>query len=169
MNIAQEEILDLVNEDDEVIGNIPRNEAYEKGLHNFRVINCFIKNKDGKLWIPRRQNNKRLFPSALDVSVGGHVSSGETYEEGFIKEAQEELNLDVTKIPYKVLGRLNHKNDGVSASMMVYEIESDDVPNYNKEDFTEYYWLTPQEIFQRLVSGDISKEDLPKLLNIFYK
>ena len=168
MNAPQEEILDLVNEQDEVIGNMPRSEVHAKRLHNHRFINCFIKNSEGRLWIPRRQKNKKLFPSALDFSVGGHVSSGETYEEAFIREAMEELNLDVTKIPYKILGKLNKPNDGVSAFMIVYEIESNDVPNYNKEDFTEYYWLTPQEILERLDSGDISKEDLPRLLKKFY-
>lgn len=169
MTISQEEILDLVNENDEIIGNMPRNEVHAKKIHNYRVINCFIKNDEGKLWIPRRQKNKRLFPSALDISVGGHVSSGETYEEAFVKEAREELNIDVTKIPYKILGKLNKLSDGVSAFMTVYEIESNDVPNYNPEDFTEYYWLTPKEIFERLSAGDISKDDLPRLLNKFYK
>ena len=52
MTTQTEEILDLVNENDEIIGNMPRSEVYAKNLNNFRVINCFIKNKEGKLWIP---------------------------------------------------------------------------------------------------------------------
>lgn len=166
--MQQEEILDLVNENDEVIGNMPRNEVHAQKLHNYRVINCFIKNSEGKLWIPRRQAHKRLFPLALDVSCGGHVSSGETYEEAFAKEMSEELNIDISKTSYKEIGICNPHNDGVSAFMRVYEIESDEAPNYNPEDFTEYYWLTPQEIMDRLSSGDISKDDLPRLLKKFY-
>jgi hypothetical protein len=47
--MQQDEILDLVNEDDVVVGSLPRGEVYEKGLNNFRVINCFVKNKEGLL------------------------------------------------------------------------------------------------------------------------
>lgn len=168
MNTPQEEVLDLVNEHDEVIDAMPRNEVYAKDLHNFRVINCFIKNSDGKLWIPRRQSHKRLFPNCLDVSCGGHVSSGETYEEAFQKEMMEELSIDIMTTPYTELGICTPHQDGTSAFMHVYEIESDIAPNYNPEDFTGYEWLTPREVLTKLELGDKSKEDLPKLIQKFY-
>lgn len=167
MTTQTEEILDLVNEKDEIIGSMPRSEVYAKNLNNFRVINCFIKNSEGKLWVPRRQANKRLFPNALDVSCGGHVSSGETYEVAFAKEMSEELNINISKTTYKILGTMTPK-DGASAFMTVYEIESDVVPNYNPDDFISYEWLTPEEVMGKLADGDISKDDLPKILKRFY-
>jgi isopentenyldiphosphate isomerase len=109
-----EEILDLVNENDEVIGSMERSEVYVRGLSNFRVINVFLKNSDGKLFVPRRQLTKRLFPGALDVSCGGHVSSGETYLEACTKELGEELNIDFTKVSYRILGTMNPHHDEVS-------------------------------------------------------
>jgi isopentenyl-diphosphate delta-isomerase len=163
-----EEMLDLVNDQDEVIGVMERNEVYARGLHNFRVINAFVRRSDGALFIPRRQSNKRLFPNALDVSVGGHVSSGETYLEAFRKEACEELNLDIDAVSYRVLGTMNPATDGVSAFMTVYEIFLDDTPQYNTEDFSYHLWLTPFQVFQQLEGGDTSKDDLPKLLKRFY-
>jgi isopentenyl-diphosphate delta-isomerase len=168
MNQPSEEILDLVNEHDEVIGSMPRSEVYAKQLKNFRVINCFIRNSDGKLWIPRRQSHKKIFPNALDVSCGGHVSSVETYEEAFAKEMSEELNMNIANYPYKVLGTMNPYTDSVAAFMTVYEIQSDDAPDYNHDDFSEYYWLTPEEVMKRLENGDTSKSDLPPLLKKFY-
>ena len=163
-----EEILDLVNEKDEVIGTMPRSEVYSQGLHNIRVVNCFIKNGDGKLWIPRRTSHKKIFPSALDFSAGGHVESKETYEEAFIKEAGEELNIDVTKTKYTILGTMNPHADNVGAFMTVYELESDEVPNFNSNDFTEYYWLTPLDLLQKLESGDPAKTDILPVLKKFY-
>jgi isopentenyldiphosphate isomerase len=163
-----EEILDLVNENDEVVEQKGRTEVHANQLTNYRVINCFIKRSDGKLWIPRRQSNKRLFPNCLDVSCGGHVSSGETYEEAFAKEMMEELNIDVTKTPYKELGTCRPHLDGTSAFMHVYEIESDEAPQYNPEDFTGYEWLSPLEVLTKLEAGDKSKDDLPRLIRKFY-
>jgi isopentenyldiphosphate isomerase len=162
-----EEILDLVDENDEVINSKLRSQVYAEGLNNFRVVNAFVVNSEGKIWIPRRAANKRLFPLGLDMSMGGHVSSGESYEQAFGRELEEELGLKDEDTPHLLLGHLSPK-DGVSAFMNVYEIKSDSVPDFNKNDFIEYYWLTPTELLEKLAGGDKSKDDLPKLVKKFY-
>jgi isopentenyl-diphosphate delta-isomerase len=81
-----DEILDLVDENDIVVASRPRSEIYAENLHNFRVINAFLVNGNGEIWTPRRTAHKRIFPLALDMSVGGHVESGETYDEAFARE-----------------------------------------------------------------------------------
>lgn len=167
MNI-DDEYLDLVDENDQVIGKKRRSEVYAENLSNFRVINAFVVNQKGEIWIPRRAANKRIFPLCLDMSVGGHVESGETYEQTLKREAQEELNIDTDKIVVKLLGHLTPRKDNVSAFMSVYEIKLDEAPNYNKNDFIEYFWLTPKAFFERLVQGDKAKSDLPKLIELFY-
>jgi len=163
-----DEYLDLVDENDRVIGKKKRSDVYAEGLSNFRVINAFVINSRGELWIPRRAADKRIFPLCLDMSVGGHVESGEGYDESFKRETQEELNLDVSAVPVRPLGHLTPQRDGVSAFMQVYEIKMEETPDYNKNDFTEYFWLTPHALFERLARGDTAKSDLPKLVKIFY-
>ena len=37
-----------------------------------------------------------------------------------------------------------------------------------KKDFVEYYWLTPQEVLNKIDEGDKAKDDLPKLVKLFY-
>lgn len=165
---SSQEILDLVNENDEVIGQIQRGAAYAQGVTNFRVIDAFIRNSEGKLFIPRRHKGKKLFPNRLDTSIGGHVESEESYEDAFKKEAMEELNLDITKVSYKILGKMAPHEDGTAAFITVYEIESDETPNYNRDDFGEHYWLTPQEILNRIEDGDTAKGNLLKILKKFY-
>ncbi|MBI5003628.1 NUDIX domain-containing protein [Candidatus Kaiserbacteria bacterium] len=164
----QDEYLDLVNENDEIIGTKLRSEVYADHLSNFRVINVFVVNSRGELWIPRRTANKRMFPLCLDMSTGGHVESGETYDQAFKRETQEELNIDTDKFPNRLLGHLTPAKDNVSAFMQVYEIKTDEAPKYNPEDFTEYFWLTPNDFFKRLVEGEKTKGDLPTLVRHFY-
>ena len=60
-----DEYLDLVNIQDEIIGKKSRSIVYAEGLSNFRVVNAFLVNTQGQLWIPRRSLNKRLFPGGL--------------------------------------------------------------------------------------------------------
>ena len=44
-----EEYLDLVDENDQVIGRMEIDELHEKGLRNFRAANLFIVNSKGEL------------------------------------------------------------------------------------------------------------------------
>lgn len=165
---ALDEYLDLVTEKDEVIGRKLRSEVYAENLSNFRVVNAFVINDAGKLWIPRRAADKRLFPLGLDMSMGGHVESGETYDFAFKRELAEELNINADENGYRILGTLNPHENGTSAFMTVYEIKTNTTPKYNPNDFVESFWLTPQEVLDRLAAGDKSKEDLPRLIRHFY-
>ncbi|MEK7569866.1 MAG: NUDIX domain-containing protein [Patescibacteria group bacterium] len=162
-----DEILDLVDSNDIVVGQKTRSEVYEQELSNFRVINVFVVNDRGELWIPRRTAQKRIFPLHLDVSVGGHVESGENYEDAFHREVLEEINIDTRITPYKLLGKLT-PTDGISAFMQVYEIKKNSAPRYNQEDFIEYFWLKPQALMQKIAKGEKVKSDLPKLIQMFY-
>ena len=92
--------------------------------------------------------------------VGGHVSADEDYETAFIRQTQEELNIDITKVHYKRVARLTPRENRTSAFMWVYILYSDIAPTYNENDFVEYYWLTPDELLERLDGHDIGKSDL---------
>lgn len=159
-----DEILDLVSTDDIVIGQLPRSEVYAQKLSNFRVVNAFVINDKGQLWIPRRTNTKRIFPLCLDASMGGHVASGETYQQAFERELYEELGLDTKNITYKMIGKLNPHDHNTSAFMQVYLIHLNQVDAYNTKDFCEFFWLTPQECIEKLNSSDVGKGDLLKII-----
>lgn len=160
------EWLDVVNEHDEVVDTVTREDAYARGL-TVRVINAFLINQSGQLWIPRRTAHKRLFPGCLDLSVGGHVEHGETYEQAFRRETQEELNLTVDDLPWQQIARLGPR-DGLSAFMHVYELRRDDPPAFNPDDFSSAEWLTPAELLRRIEQGDPAKGDLKRLVQLSY-
>ena len=101
-----DEFLDLVDENDNVVGKERRSEVYSKHLSNFRVVNAFIVNSKKEIWLPRRTADKIIFPLCLDMSVGGHVESGESYEDALKREAKEELNIDTDKAIVRLLGHL---------------------------------------------------------------
>jgi isopentenyldiphosphate isomerase len=163
----KEEYLDLVDQDDNVIGRKLRSEVYAEGLLNFRAAHVFLVNSEGKLWIPRRTAHKTLLPLALDYSAAGHVESGESYEEAFARETMEELNIDVLKVTHRLLGHFTPK-DGVKIFQQVYEIKSDETPKYNLDDFIEAYWLTPKELVEKIKGGEKAKSDLALLVEKFY-
>jgi isopentenyldiphosphate isomerase len=165
---SPEEVLDLVDDNDQVIGRLSRREIYAQGLRNSRVVHAFIKNSEGKLWIPRRVATKKLYPAALDFSVAGHVESGETYEEALFKESREEVNIDLNIIPYVEIAYLYPTKHKVGLFQKVYEIKLDTPPNYNPDDFSGYEWLSPEEVVSRAEAGEDMKSDIPRVIKICY-
>ncbi|GGK12386.1 nudix hydrolase [Deinococcus malanensis] len=161
------EWLDRVNEHDEVIGRVTRDEAWEKGWV-VRGINAFLVNSCGQLWIPRRTLHKRMFPGCLDMSVGGHVDSGEDYLTAFRRESREELNLDLDTVPWREIAAFSPFETPLSGFMRVYEIRTDRAPDFNPDDFSEAWWLTPRELLGRIEAGDPAKGDLAELVRLCY-
>lgn len=164
-----DEFLDVVDENDVVIGRELRSRLYSEYASNFRVVNAFVVNSNGQLWIPTRRPDKKLAPNALDFSVGGHVVSGESYDEALFREAEEELGSNpVRSGSIRRLGKLTPNNDGVAAFMQVYEIRTDKTPQYNPSDFTAGEWLYPEQLEQRIRAGHPVKSDLPIVFRRFY-
>lgn len=160
-----DELLDIVNEYDQVIGQKCRSEVYNQKLSSFRVINAFLINDQNQLLIPRRTKHKKLFPSCLDVSVGGHVTAGETYQQAFERELKEELNLNLVECDYTMIGKLTPHEHIVSAFMHFYVIKSSIMPDYNKDDFESACWMSIQELQEKIKQGEPSKGDLPILID----
>lgn len=163
-----EEILDLVNEQDEVIGSLSRREIYERGLTNFRVVHGFLRNKEGKLWIPRRLLTKKIAPGGLDYSMAGHVESGESYESAFRRETSEELGIDIDSIPWKQVAKFTPAVDGVHFFEVTYEMQFDGEPNYSRTDFSEASWYTPEEALALIQQGGHHKMDLAFTIEKLY-
>jgi len=164
----EQEWLDLVDSRDRVIGIISRAEAWRTNARWVRVVNAFVVNAKGELWIPKRSASKAMFSLCLDMSVGGHIGVGESYEAAFIRETTEELNLDITKKVYCEIGYLHPAEHGLSAFMKVYELNLEAVPNYNRDDFASAEWVKPSALLERLSNGEPAKGDLEKLVKLFY-
>jgi isopentenyl-diphosphate delta-isomerase len=161
-----DEWLDLVDESDAVVGRMRRSEIYAKGLTNFRVVNAFVVNVAGEFWIPRRTAHKRLFPNSLDVSIGGHVESGEDYDAAFRREAMEELRINVDAAGFREIARMTPASHPVSAFMRLYLIGRNGEPDFNRDDFSEAFWLSPDELLRRIADGEPCKGDLPALVRV---
>ena len=162
--MLKDELLDLVDNQDNIIGQIARSKVWQDHIKNVRVINVFLINSKNELWIPKRTSRKKIFPSCLDFSVGGYVMTSESYEQAFKREVSEELNLDTSKLNHCLLFHLSPYEHNVSSFMHVYQIKTDTVPNYNIHDFDSYSWLTIDELKATIKNGIAAKNDLLTVL-----
>jgi len=87
-----DELVDVVDEDDRVIGQAVREEIPRQGLrHRLACVVC--RNSAGQFYVHRRTSGMDAFPDMYDMMVAGHVKAGETYEETARRELAEELGI----------------------------------------------------------------------------
>ncbi len=84
------EFLDVVNKNDEVVGSATKQEVHDKFLMH-RIVHVLVFNKKDKLALQLRSKNVPFCPYHWSTTVGGHVQSGESYEQAAAREFQEEL------------------------------------------------------------------------------
>ena len=87
-----EELVDLIDHDNHVVGQTSRGEVRRLNLLH-RGVGIFCFNSRNEVYVHRRTDTKDVFPSMYDMFVGGVVSSGESYETAATREIAEELGI----------------------------------------------------------------------------
>ena len=92
---SPDEVFDVVDERDVVVGREFRREIHRRGLLH-RAIHIFWLRDDGRLCLQRRSYAKDNCPGLLSSSCAGHVDSGEDYATATVRELREELGVAVS-------------------------------------------------------------------------
>ncbi|BDP41667.1 hypothetical protein DAETH_16360 [Deinococcus aetherius] len=163
---GEDELLDLLDDAGEVRGVLWRS-ASEGVKHKWGVV-AFLRNAAGELFIPRRATYKTRWPGALDFSVGGLVMAGESCNQAFIREAREELNLDVAVTGWQGAGAFSPHDHHLRCFTRVYEVPFEGQPKLNPDDFSGGEWLTPDEVRSRAEAGEAVNGDLLAVLDLVY-
>ncbi|MBV2156082.1 NUDIX hydrolase [Kitasatospora sp. SUK 42] len=147
MTNPAEELLDIVDENDRVIGTALRGEVYRRGLTH-RCVFILVRDPAGRIFVHRRTDTKLFAPGAYDMFVGGVVGSGETYAEAAVREAEEELG--VHGIAPRPLLKFLFRDDRLSWWCDLYEAEWDGPVDPQESEVAWHAWLTPAELAERL-------------------
>ena len=89
------EILDIWNENGKPTGqSADKALLHQEGLFH-PTVHIWFYTPTPNILLQKRAANKQTFPNLWDVSVAGHVASGETVLEGATREIEEEIGLSV--------------------------------------------------------------------------
>lgn len=122
-----DELSDIVNQQDQVIATKMRSQLAGDFV-NTRYVNLFIRNSRGQLWVPFRNDDVKRWPSSPDFTVGGAVLAGEDYETAVIREAREEIGLELDIKDIKLLAYLSPYKFPIACFAKNYEYVCDDAP-----------------------------------------
>ncbi|MGP3984759.1 NUDIX hydrolase [Streptomyces sp. KR80] len=145
---SAEELLDIVDEQDQVIGRARRGEAMARRLRH-RCVFVRARDADGRTFVHRRTPQKLVFPSLYDMFVGGVVGAGESYEQAALREAEEELG--VSGLPQPVpLFRFLYETPEHTWWSSVFEARCTLPVSPQPEEVAWHAFLTEEELEHRL-------------------
>jgi isopentenyldiphosphate isomerase len=101
----QQELFDVVNEQDEVVGQATRGECHSNPKLIHRSIGVYVINKQNQVFLQQRSKTKDKAAGKWSFSASGHVTSGDEYLETACKELKEELGVVVEASQLISLGK----------------------------------------------------------------
>ncbi len=137
-----EEIFDVVDENDQVVGQASRKEVHAKGLIH-RSVHILVFNEQGELFLQKRSMNKDENPGYWDTSAAGHVNAGEDYEPCAHRELEEELGI---RTELREIGRFSARPETFAEHVRVYSGVAQSSITINKDEISEGRFWTFEEI-----------------------
>jgi 8-oxo-dGTP pyrophosphatase MutT (NUDIX family) len=145
---AADELLDVVDEQDRVVGQARRGEATERRLR-IRCVFVLVRDPDCRIFVHRRTAHKLVFPSLHDMFVGGVVGAGESYGDAALREAEEELG--VSGLPRPVpLFRFRYDGPEHTWWSSVHEVRCPQPVKPQVEEVAWHTFLTEEELEEKL-------------------
>jgi len=160
--MREEEVI-LVNEQDEVLGTMPKMEAHEKAVLH-RAFSVFVMNNKGETLLQQRAAHKYHSPLLWTNTCCSHQRIGETNIEAGRRRLQEEMGFDTSlqelfwfiyKAPFDN-GLTEHELDHVMIGAF------DQEPKINIDEVADWKWMLPSDI-----KSDIEKS--PKKYTEWFK
>jgi isopentenyl-diphosphate delta-isomerase len=93
-----DELFDIVNARDQVVGQATRREVHARGLWH-RAVHVLVFNAAGQVFLQKRSMLKDTAAGLWDSSCSGHVDSGEDYDASARRELGEEIGLTLAAPP----------------------------------------------------------------------
>lgn len=146
-----QELVDVVDENDKIIGQEYKQTCHEKRLWHRGAATLIFKDSDCKeLLLQKRSKTKQVKPGIWCVP-GGHLSSGESYIEGARREAFEELGKFDS--PFTFLFKLKKTADEDHEFVSVFKAISLGPFNIDKKEVEETKFVSLKQVLKDIDSN----------------
>ena len=140
----KQEVFDVVNERDEVIGRQPRSEVHRLGLMH-RAVHVLVFNAAGQVFLQKRSMKKDRQPGVWDSSTSGHLDSGEDYDTCAVRELREEIGLRLTRAPARLF-KLAASAETDQEHVWVYRCQAEGPFQLDPDEIERGGWFAPPEV-----------------------
>ena len=140
----KEEIFDVCNEHDEVVGQATRADVHRRGLRH-RAVHVLVFNSCGDLFLQKRSMSKDTFPGAWDSSASGHLDTGEDYDACAVRELREEIGIAAER-PLRRLFKLPACPQTDQEHLWVYRHDCEGPFCLHPEEIERGEWFSAEQI-----------------------
>lgn len=170
----KDEPVDILDAHGDKIGQVMlKSEAHKKSLWHSGA-HVWIYNSRGEVLLQLRAPDKIIRPNVWDVSAAGHIASGDTPEATAVREAKEELDLDIDPKKFKFIGikKVDEAMDGWNHRVFnwTYLLKADlDIKKLQLEadEVSDIRWLPVDEFEAELHDPKKSKRYTPTRLEFY--
>ncbi|MBA7561350.1 putative Nudix hydrolase YfcD [subsurface metagenome] len=141
-----EELFDIVDSDDNVVGRATRRECHADPALIHRAVFVLVFNDQGQVLWQERSLSKDVNPGQWVTSVSGHVNAGESYEEAAVRETREDLGVD---LPVEFLGTFLYRYPAETEYSAVFRVVSPGPFAYNRDEVSSVAFMTVADILKR--------------------
>jgi isopentenyldiphosphate isomerase len=142
---AEDELVTIVDERNRVVGAVPRRQM-RAGKLPHRATYVLVFNSRGDLYVQKRTQSKDVFAGYYDVAAGGVILAGESYEEGAVRELEEELG--IRGVPLIRLFDFSYKDEAVKVWGAVFSCVYDGEVVLQQEEVESGAFLAVDEVFR---------------------
>jgi isopentenyldiphosphate isomerase len=93
-----QELVDVIDAEGRIVAIVTRREMRQRRLPH-RCSYVLVFNRRGELFVHLRTATKDVYPSHWDLTVGGVLAAGESFDAGARREVQEELGIEAEPEP----------------------------------------------------------------------
>lgn len=119
--MAADDLVDVVDEGDRVIGTATRERMRAEGLRH-RAVYVVVRTSDDRVVVHRRAEWKDVYPGAWDCCFGGVLDAGETWADAAARELAEEAGIAA---PLRFLGAGSYDDGSTAVNGQVFEAVHD--------------------------------------------
>ena len=139
-----DEIFDVVNEHDQVIGQQTRKEVHRQSLRH-RAIHVLVFNQRGQIFLQKRSMQKDTAAGKWDSSSSGHLDTGEEYDQCAIRELREEIGLVIAQAPERLF-KISARPETGFEFCWVYLCHHEGPFVLHPEEIESGDWFTPEAV-----------------------
>lgn len=141
--MSTSEIVDIVDEDDRVVGRASREQMRRQRLRH-RSVYILLFNSKNQIFVHQRTPTKDVYPGYWDVTLGGVVAAGESYEACAVRELAEEVGLRHVRLQECFPLRFEDEHNRING--MVFACVSDRPLRLQAEEIVQGLWVEVREI-----------------------
>lgn len=162
------EIFDIVDENNRVVGAASRKECHGNPSLCHCTSHVVIFDRNGRVLLQKRSNNKDIQPGKWDTAVGGHLNQGESFKNCALRELNEELGVWPDSVELRFAFDMKIRNKIESENVRVYSCIYEGPFQIQNKEISKLKFWKKNEIYENLQYDIFTPNCIKELKNFLF-